>query len=313
MPAFGKGARSALDLLAPVLIGKDPRSIDMIDRLMDRTLPGHLYAKAAVDIACWDIVGKASGLPLWQLLGGRENLRVEVNSSISTGTPESMVTKIQAARSQGYRIHSAKIGGLETMREIERMETIYACLQPDEKITFDINRAWTPGEAISVLNGFDPPVWIEQPCETLTQCKHVADRVRHPIMLDECLHTFEDHLVAWQLNACEGIKVKPNRLGGLSKARQVRDFGVSVGWQMHIEEVGGSALADTVAIHLAASTPDENRLASWLSHQHLAFDPVSGHGTRNINGYAIPPQAPGIGVEPDPKVLNEPLAVYETR
>ena len=77
--------------------------------------------------------------------------------------------------------------------------------------------------------------------------------------------------------ACEGVKVKPNRLGGLTKARQVRDFGVSVGWQMHIEDLGGSALADT-GHSSDASTPDANRLASWLCHYHLSDDPVPGAG-----------------------------------
>ena len=83
-------------------------------------------------------------------------------------------------------------------------------------------------------------------------------------MLDECMHTFEGHMQAWKRGACEGVKLKPNRVGGLTRSRQIRDFGISVGWRMHIEDLGGSVLADTAAIHLTASTPKENRLASWL-------------------------------------------------
>ncbi|MER9526357.1 hypothetical protein NKI96_22695 [Mesorhizobium sp. M0292] len=133
-----------------------------------------------------------------------------------------------------------------------------------------------------------------------------ADHARY-----ECLHTFEDHLQAWRLDAFEGVKVKPNRVGGLTKARQVRDFGVSVGWQMHIEDVGGSALADTAAVHLATSTPVANRLACWLCHTHLAADPVSGQGARNVNGFAAPPTAPGLGVEPDVAALGVPASVFK--
>lgn len=83
----------------------------------------------------------------------------------------------------------------------------------------------------------------------------VARKVRQPVLLDECLHDFRDHLLAWRAGAFAGIKVKPNRLGGLTRARRIRDLAMDVGWRMHIEYVGGSALADTAAVHLAASTP----------------------------------------------------------
>ena len=153
--------------------------------------------------------------------------------------------------------------------------------------------------------------WVEQPCETLDQYATVAARVPQPIMLDECMHTMQDHLDAWRHGACQGVKVKPNRLGGLTRARQVRDLGVALGWQMHIEDVGGSALADTAAMHLAAATPDANRLASWLCHYHLSVDPVPGQGARNDRGHATPPSAPGLGVTPDEDMLGTPTAIYE--
>jgi L-alanine-DL-glutamate epimerase-like enolase superfamily enzyme len=80
---------------------------------------------------------------------------------------------------------------------------------------------------------------------------------------------------------------------------------------MHIEDLGGSALADTAAIHLASSTPPANRLASWLCHYHLAADPVPGQGARNTEGTATPPSAPGLGVTPDLDMLGEPEAIYQ--
>jgi L-alanine-DL-glutamate epimerase-like enolase superfamily enzyme len=313
LPAHGPGIRAGLDLLAPALIGLDPRALDHVNRVMDLTLPGHLYVKSALDVACWDILGQASGLPLWKLLGGAHAEPVAVNSSISNGEPDEMIALIKAASEKGYRTHSAKIGGADVRGDIERIEAITSALPAGEKITFDVNRAWTPGVAIQVLNSVSARDWIEQPCETLAQCAHVARRVRNPIMLDECLNGFQEHLDAWKLGACEGVKIKPNRVGGLTKARQIRDFGLSVGWQMHIEDVGGSALADTAAIHLASSTPQAQRLASWLCHYHLAIDPVVGQGARNVDGFATPPTLPGLGVRPDPGRLGEAFAHYESR
>ena len=278
---------------------------------MDVTLPGHNYVKSAVDIACWDILGQAAGLPLWQLLGGVSPTPVAVNSSISTGTPDEMIALINRAAEKGYKVHSAKVGGNDINADINRIDAISGALPPGHRVTFDVNRAWTPATAIEVLNSVSSRDWVEQPCETMDQCAHVARRVQNPILLDECLHDMNDHLNAWKRGACEGVKVKPNRLGGITKARQIRDFGISVGWQMHIEDVGGSALADTAAIHLAASTPDANRLASWLCHYHLSVDPVPGQGARNDHGTATPPSMPGLGVIPDPDQLGLPVATYE--
>ena len=310
LPAHGSGIRAGIDTLAPALLGHDPRNLDSINRIMDVTLPGHPYVKSAIDIACWDILGLSTGLPLWQLLGGNQTDAVAVNSSISTGTPDEMLALIAKARAKGYKVHSAKVGGSVVATDIERINAISSSIPADEKVTFDVNRAWTTGVAVQVLNSVQARDWVEQPCETLDQCGHVASRVPQPIMLDECLHSVQDHLTAWKLGACEGIKVKPNRLGGLTRARQVRDLGVSIGWQMHIEDVGGSALADTAAIHLASSTPDANRLASWLSHDHLAIDPVAGQGVRNVAGFVFPPDMPGLGVVPDQNCIGEPIAVY---
>ena len=202
------------------------------------------------------------------------------------------------------------LGGADATTDIARIEAISAALRPSESVTYDINRAWTPGVALQVLNAVQTTTWVEQPCETMEECAYIASRVRQPILLDECLHTFQDHLNAWKTGACAGLKIKPNRLGGLTRAMAARDFAVAVGWRAHIEDVGGSALADTAAIHLASSTPAAYRMDSWLCHDHLAVDPCPGQGVRNIAGQATPPATPGLGVAPDLDSLGEPEAVY---
>lgn len=310
LPAHGSGIRAGIELLAPYIIGLDPRSPEAVMRVMDLQLPGHPYVKSAIDVACWDVFGQSVGMPLWQLMGGDEAAEVLVNSSISTGTPEQMLSRIQAAANKGYTVHSAKIGGTYIALDIERIEAISAGLPKDHKVTFDVNRAWQPGVAVQVLNTVNARDWVEQPCQTLEECAHVAARVSNPIMLDECMSDLGDHLRAWSTHACEGVKIKPNRLGGLTKSRQARDFGVSVGWQMHVEDVGGSVLADTAALHLAASTPAPNRLASWLCHDHLRIDLAKMQGVRNLGGHVVPPSAPGLGVVPDIEVVGDPVAVY---
>jgi hypothetical protein len=129
-------------------------------------------------------------------------------------------------RAEGYRTHSAKIGGTDAAADIARIEALEAVRPAGEDLTFDVNRAWTPSVAVQVLNSIRARGWIERPCETLEQCA----RVPQPILLNECLLSFDDHLAAWRCDACEGIKV--NRLGGLTRARQERDLGLALGWRM---------------------------------------------------------------------------------
>ncbi|MCY4291615.1 MAG: mandelate racemase/muconate lactonizing enzyme family protein [Roseovarius sp.] len=310
LPAHGHGVRAGIETLSPALLGLDPRGIDNVNHVMDSRLPGHQYVKSALDIACWDILGRSTGLPLWRLLGGGAPEPVPVNSSIPTGTSDQMIDEIFRAAEKGYKVHSAKVGGNDVDMNVNRINAILKALPEGHKVTFDANRSWLPATAIEILNLSNARCWVEQPCETLGECAHVASRTSNPIMLDECLHTYQDHIEAWNSGACEGVKVKPNRLGGLTMGRQIRDLGLALGWQMHIEDVGGSALADTAAIHLASSTPKFNRLASWLCHDHLAIDPIQDQGARNKSGYAIPPSSPGLGATPDMDALGHPVAIY---
>ena len=81
---------------------------------------------------------------------------------------------------------------------LARIDAVAAALPDGESVTFEINRAWQPATAMQVLNSVASRDWIEQPCETLDHCAHVAERVPQPIMLDESMHEFQDHLEAWR-------------------------------------------------------------------------------------------------------------------
>ena len=140
LPAHGPGIRAAAETLAPALLGLDPRHSDRVNQAMDLVLPGHLYAKAPFDIACWDCFGQATGLPLVDLLGGRHDAPTPIASSISTGSPEEMEAEIEDYRGRGYRVHSAKVGG-DVARDIERVRHLAAIERPGELIFYDVNRA----------------------------------------------------------------------------------------------------------------------------------------------------------------------------
>jgi L-alanine-DL-glutamate epimerase-like enolase superfamily enzyme len=309
LPAFPSGLRAGIGELASVVLGANPLRHDVFNRMLDTALPGHPYVKSALDIACYDIAGKAHGVPVADLLGGLVDEAVTVQSSIPTGTPDEMVASIERAKARGSRIHSAKIGS-GVADDIKRIRAIAQVLDQGESMTFDVNRAWLVDQAMRVMEATaDVDAYFEEPCETYEENLRVRRATRHPILLDETIKTYADVLRAIADGACEGIGLKVNRVGGLTKARRIRDLCVAAGLRMNIEETGGSALADTAAVHLAQSTPATHRKATWLCHEMLSIDPIDG-GARNSNGITNVPDAQGLGAQPRPDALSEPVAVY---
>ena len=312
LPGHGGGIRAAAELLAPALIGMDPRRVDHVNQCMDLTLPGHLYAKSPFDIACWDVFGRSVNLPIADLLGGCYSEPTPIASSIPTGTPEQMLEDIQQYRERGYYIHSVKVGA-EAERDIERIRYLERNRQEGEFIFYDVNRAWLPAEAMQVMNAVrDLPIVVEQPCETLDQCAAVRAQTIQSISIDERLETLNDMQRITNERIAEIVNIKINRCGGLTKARRIRDLALSAGIKMLTMETGGSVIADTAAQHFSQSIPRESRLGTWLCQEMLTIDTAPGRGSRNTDGdSSIPPGLPGLGVTPNEEMLGKPVAVYE--
>ena len=309
LPAFPKGLRAGIEELAPVLLGQDPRRTDVVNTVMDTALPGHPYVKSAIDIACWDILGKATGLPVCDLLGGRRPVDVTIQSSIPSDDPPEMLRTIERYHARGYTIHSAKVGS-GVAADIERIEYLAERMPAGSSLTIDANRAWIPDQAIRVMQATEAvDSYFEQPCATYEESLHVRRATRQPILLDEIIHNYGDLVRAHQDRACEGIGLKPNRVGGLTKARRIRDFCVQTGMRLNIEDTGGTALADTAAVHLAQATPARNQRGTWFCHEMITVDPIIG-GAGNLGGFTRAPDTPGLGAEPDPEALGDPLGVY---
>jgi len=221
-----------------------------------------------------------------------------------------MVASVRAARKKGYTYFSAKIGG-DVKLDIERVTALLGALEDGEEIIFDANRSWLPGQAIQVMNSIkDFRFFFEQPCETLEECRMVRRFTQHPLILDESILHFQDLLWAQREGIVQGLGLKTGRVGGLTKARRMRDFGVATGMRMNMESTGGSQIANAANIHLAISTPEAYR------HATIDFVPLHDTITADSNhklevGKAMPSQDHGLGVLPLMEVLGEPVTVYD--
>ncbi|MDJ0756662.1 MAG: mandelate racemase/muconate lactonizing enzyme family protein [Ardenticatenaceae bacterium] len=309
LSAFGEGIRAAIAVVAPALLGQDPRHLDVINREMDQALPGHPHSKSPLDVACWDILGRAAGLPLYALLGGKMQSGVALRTKISIGTPDEMVEGVQEARASGYTHFSAGIGS-NLNDDLARMMALLENTIEEESLAFNAHGAWLTADATTAMQKMaNQRVMITQPCQTLDQCHQVRELTQQPIYLDQSIASFDDLLRAHRQNVCHGVTINIGRVGGITHARRMRDFCLAAGIRMSIEDAGGSKVADTAALHLALATPAEYFHAAWdCSPYHGIVTAIGGY--RRENGQATLTDAPGLGIVVNRDVLGEPVAVY---
>jgi cis-L-3-hydroxyproline dehydratase len=141
LPAYAEGVRAGLRELGPHLLGEDPRELGKLSRRMDAVFKGHPYVKSGIDIACWDIFGQATGLPVCELLGGRYGEDIHLYRAISQESPEQMAAKVANYRAEGYRRFQLKVGGDPDV-DIARIRGVAAKLQPGDRLVADANTGW---------------------------------------------------------------------------------------------------------------------------------------------------------------------------
>lgn len=310
LPAHAGGARAALRELAPQAIGLDAANPVAVAAAMDATLLGHPYAKSALDIACWDVLGQAAGRPLCDLLGGRQQDDFPLYVAIPLDSPEEMRATVARQRAAGIRRFQLKLGG-DPLLDATRARAVVEATEPGELVLGDANCGWSLRDALTAAAAMEglPRFCLEQPCATLEECFRVAELSRAPLVLDETIVDVQTLLRAWEAGALVGVNLKLGRLGGLTGARLLRDLGVSLGLGVSVEDSWGGDLTTAAVSHLAASTaPGALEMVSFMNdwtNEHLA-----GRRPRSLAGRGAAPDGPGLGVEVDAELLGEPFASF---
>ncbi|MEW4527416.1 cis-3-hydroxy-L-proline dehydratase [Maioricimonas sp. JC845] len=306
LPAYAAGARSGLKELAPQLIGEDPTQLQQLNRTMDRVMKGHPYVKSAIDMACWDILGKVAGLPVCTLLGGRYGEDAVLYRAISQRPPAEMAENVAGYRSEGYRRFQLKVGG-RPEEDIERIRAARKVLEPDDKLVADANTGWLMHEAMRVVNAVrDVDVYIEQPCATYEQCLSIRRNTTLPFVLDEVIDSVDAILKGVADHAMDVVNIKISKFGGLTRARQARDLCVSLGIAMTIEDSWGGDIITAAIAHLAHSTPTEYLFTSTDFNSYVTQSIAKGAPQR-VNGRMAASTAPGLGITPRFDVLGDPV------
>jgi L-alanine-DL-glutamate epimerase-like enolase superfamily enzyme len=310
LPAYAAGARAALTELAPELVGLEATNPTFVSRAMDRILLGHGYAKSAVDIACWDVLGQATGRPICDLIGGRQNERFPLYVAIPLGSPEAMCARVEELRSAGTHRFQLKLGG-DPVEDADRARAIVHAAGPDDVIIGDANCGWSLREAVTAVRLMDdlPGLFLEQPCATFEECLRVREHTSLPVILDEVITDLPTLLRAWEAKALEGFNLKISRVGGLTNARLMRDVGERLGLTVNVEDAWGGDLTTAAVSHLAASTGPEclvmvSFMNDWTKEHVAKYQP------RSDNGWGAAPVGAGLGISVDPDALGVPFASF---
>ena len=311
LSAYAEGVRTGLRELAPHLIGHDPRELAKLNRTMDAALKGHPYVKSGIDIACWDILGQAAGMPVCELLGGRYGDDVPLYRAISQESPELMAAKVAGYRAEGYRRFQLKVGG-DPDTDIARIRAVAAKLESGDRLIADANTGWVQHEAVRVVTAVrDIDVYIEQPCLTYEECLAVRRQCARPFVLDESIDDLGVLLRAKADLAMDVVNLKISKFGGLTKARQARDLCASFGIGMTIEDSWGGDIVTAAIAHLAQSTPPEFLFTTTDFNSYVTVSTAHGAPQRR-HGRMAASREPGLGIQPKMDVLGAPVVVVPT-
>jgi L-alanine-DL-glutamate epimerase-like enolase superfamily enzyme len=309
LPAYARGARAGIAELAPQLIGLDPLALGVLNERMDTAMRGHPYVKSAFDMACWDLLGKASGQSVATLMGGHVGPDVALYRAISQDTPKKMASRIAQYRKEGYRKFQLKVGG-DPDTDIDRIRAAAKELERGDVLIADANTGWTQHQAVRVADAVkDVDVYIEQPCMTYEQCLAVRHHTNRPFVLDEVVDGLDMVVRGVADHAMDVINLKISKVGGLTKARQIRDLCVSLGIAMTIEDTWGGDIITAAIAHLAHSTPERFLFSCTDFNSYVTVSIAEGAPER-VKGRMQASRGPGLGVAPRMKVLGAP--VFET-
>jgi len=311
-PQHALGARAALQEMGPHLLGRNPLLIEQVREVMERTLNGSAYAKAAVDIALWDLAGKAYGVRVCDLLGGPFRERVPSYYAMGVAPPDEAARIARDRQAQGFRRLQLKVGGRPLEEDVAAIRKVCEVLEPPVGLAVDANRGWTTRDALLVsLQCRDLSFVLEQPCSTYEEVLALRGRIPHPIFLDECAEDLRVVLRAIGDRAADGFGLKVTRVGGISPMRTIRDVCRTAGLAITCDDAWGGDIIAAACAHVGSTVAPALFEGTWIAAPYIEghYDP--DHGI-DIEGGEIPlPQGPGLGITPDFERFGDPVLSFE--
>ena len=310
-PEHALGARAALAEMAPRLIGEDPLNANGLHRTMDARLNGHNYAKAMIDIAHWDLLGKVHGARVCDLLGGAVTERIPSYYAIGIGEPDEAARLAVDKARQGFPRLQLKVGGRPVDADIETIRKVWEAVGTTVGLVADANRSLTARDVIHLSKACAGiPIVLEQPCNTMAEIAGIRPQLNHPVYLDENTQSLGDVLDAIGAGLCDGFGFKVSRLGGLGNLRTARDICKVRSLPHTCDDGFGGDIISAACAHAGATVETHLNEGVWISepYHEMHYDPRGGIAISN--GHIVLPPGPGLGITPAPERLGTLVASY---
>ncbi|CAM3163971.1 dipeptide epimerase [Filibacter tadaridae] len=291
--------------LAPKLIGEDPKNMERIHHIMDAAIYGVPTAKAAIDIACFDVVGKSLGIPVYDLLGGKYHEAFPITHVLSIASPGEMAKEAEEKVVGGYRSMKMKVGTC-VADDVKRIQAVRNRVGEDIAIRVDVNQGWkTSANTLQGLQKLENCSldWLEQPvlADDFDGMVEVKSKSAVPVMIDEGLRGMRDMREIIAKRAADKVNIKLMKCGGIYPAMKLAVMAEMAGIECQIGSMVESSIGSAAGFHVAFS---KKIITSVELTGPLKFSKDVGNLQYDVPFIRLT-NKPGLGIEIDEQVLQE--------
>jgi len=286
-------------IISPALMGRDIEDLNKLTETVHHCIVRNFSAKAAVEIAIYDLYGQLYGAPLYKLLGGGDNV-ITTDITISVDYIDKMVEDTMAAIDLGFETLKIKVGK-DPALDIERIKAIYAAVNERALIRLDANQGWTPKQTVSVLRALEESgvrlELVEQPVrgDDIEGMKYVTERIHTPVMADESSFGPKEAIELIRTRAADIINIKLMKTGGISNAIKIADIAGIYGVECMIGCMLESSIGVAAAAHVAVAKASIITKIDLDTPSLGQYDPVSS-GVQFSNAEITITDLPGLGI-----------------
>jgi L-alanine-DL-glutamate epimerase-like enolase superfamily enzyme len=305
------GAQAALTQMSPGLIGYELKGARQLHRHMNSLLNGHNYAKAAIDIAAHDILGKQTGQRVSDMLGGTVTENVPSYYATGVGLPDDIARIAKEKIEEGYLRLQVKVGGREVEIDIETIRKTHEAIGNNMRLAVDANRGWTRQDAMRVSRECrDIPFILEQPCNTAQDLYDLRPQVSHPIYMDESSVDLNTVTRAVGTGMIDGFGMKVTRLGGLQPMTAFRDICEAHNIPHTCDDSWGGDIIAAACTHIGATVTPKLLEGVWIAAPYIEENYDPENGIKISGGHIVLPEGAGLGIVPDEAKFSDPIASF---
>lgn len=278
---------------------------------MDALLNGHRYAKAAIDIAVHDLIGKHFGVRVADLLGGPAVGKVPSYYALSVGKPDEVARQAVACAEEGHQRLQLKIGNRPVELDIETVHKVYAAVGHRVRLAVDANRSLNSRDVLRLSRECrDFPIVLEQPCNTVEEISRVRSMLQHSIYLDESAESLATVMRVIGDGLVNGIGMKVTRLGGIHPTAAFRDLAEAVHLPHTVDDAWGGDIINAACVQVGATVNPKILEGVWVAAPYLEEHYDDENPAKVVDGYIAQPEGPGLGVVPDESKFAAPVAAF---